>query len=144
MADQVFIIRTKKKMLKAGKPTCHVSTCNREDCKTSGVCQIAVENKRTLLQNKALHKYLSLLATALNEAGWDMKRTLKPGIEIPWTEEMVKTHLWKSVQEVMLAKESTTELTTKEVNDVYEVVDRHLSQTTGVHVEFPKDEEKPR
>ena len=130
-------------MLKAGKNICHVSTCNREDCKTSGVCQIVVENKRTLLQNKALHKYFSLLATALNEAGWDMKKTLKPGIEIPWTEEMVKTHLWKSVQEVMLDKESTTELTTKEVNEVYEIVDRHISQTTGVHVEFPKDEEKP-
>ncbi len=72
-----------------------------------------------------------------------MKKTLKPGIEIPWTEEMVKTHIWKTVQSVMFEKDSTTKLTTKEVNEVYAVVDRHLSEKTGVHVEFPKDEEKP-
>ena len=101
------------------------------------------EEQRTLLQNKAMYKYFDLLAEALNDAGWDMKKTLKPGIEIPWTAEMVKTHIWKSVQKVMLDKESTTELTTKEVNEVYEVVDQHLSQTTGVHVKFPKDEGKP-
>ncbi len=104
---------------------------------------IITEEERTELQNKALHVYFRLLATALNDAGWDMKKTLKPGIEIPWTEEMVKTHLWKPVQKVMLEKESTTKLNTKQVNQVYEVIDRHLSDKTGVHVEFPKDESKP-
>lgn len=98
---------------------------------------------RTELQNNAVHVYFRLLAKALNDAGWDMKKTLKPGIEIPWTEEMVKTHIWKAVQSAMFEKDSTTKLTTKEVNEVYAVVDRHLSEKTGVHVEFPKDEAKP-
>ena len=101
------------------------------------------EQQRTILQNKSLYLYFRLLAKALNEAGWDMKKTLKEEVEIPWTEEMVKTHLWVPIQEIMLEKHSTTEMTTKEPSEVYAVLDRHLSSKTGVHVEWPKDEQKP-
>ena len=100
------------------------------------------ENKRTLQQNRALHLYFQLLAEALNDAGLDMRKTLKPGVEIPWTEESVKTHLCKEVMKVMFDKESTNDLTTGEVSQVYEVVDRHLSQSTGVHVPFPCEEKQ--
>lgn len=101
------------------------------------------EEQRTILQNKALHKYFELLAEALNNAGWDMKKTLKEEVEIPWTKESVKNHLWRPIQEIMLSKHSTTELNTKNPSEIYAVLDRHLSSKTGVHVEFPKDEGKP-
>ena len=101
------------------------------------------DQQRTVLQNKALHKYFELLATALNDAGWDMKKTLKQEVDIPWTKEMVKEHLWRPIQEIMLAKHSTTEMNTKDPSEIYAVLDRHLSSKTGVHVEFPKDEQKP-
>jgi hypothetical protein len=96
-----------------------------------------LERPRTTTQNKALHKYYSLLSDALNEAGYDMKKTLKESAEIPWTAEAVKLNIWKPVQDAMLDKKSTTELETTEVDEIYKVVDRHLSQKTGVHVEFP-------
>lgn len=96
----------------------------------------------TIPQRNALHLWFRQIANELNAAGWDMRKTLKPGVEIPWTEDSVKTHIFKEVMKVMFDKESTNDLTTGEVSQVYEVVDRHLSQSTGVHVPFPC-EEKP-
>ena len=100
------------------------------------------EEQRTILQNKALHKYFELLAEALNNAGWDMKKTLKEEVEIPWTKEMVKNHLWRPIQEIMFAKQSTTEMNTKDPSDVYALLDRHLSSKTGVHIPWPNNEDQ--
>ena len=96
--------------------------------------------QRTSQQNKALHKYFTLLADELNAAGYDMRRTLKPGVDIPWSPELVKQYLWKSIQEAMLGSDSTRELTTKEIGQVYDVLNKHLGETTGVHVAFPSKE----
>jgi len=100
-----------------------------------------VKNKRTLRQNSALHKYFELLAIALNEAGWDMRRTLKQDVYIPWTPENVKEHLWRPIQKAQLNKESTTDLDTKEIDIVFETLNRHLAEVTGVHEPFPSIQE---
>jgi len=99
-----------------------------------------MSDQRTLRQNRALHKYFSMLADALNDAGLDMKKTLKPEIEIPWTPENVKNHLWRPIQEAYLTKESTTELETPDVQKVYKVLDRYLAEKHGVSIAFPCDE----
>jgi len=93
--------------------------------------------KRTLQQNKAMHKYFTMVAESLNDAGYDMKKTLKPEVEIPWTPASVKSHLWKPIQEAMMLKDSTTELQTDQVSAVYSVLSRHLSAKLGVNVPFP-------
>lgn len=98
------------------------------------------EKQRTTQQNKALHKFYSELALALNEAGLDMKRTLKPEIDIPWNGDTVKDYLWRPIQQAQLGKESTKELTTKEIDAVYDTLNRHLGDKLGVHVEFPSIE----
>lgn len=95
--------------------------------------------QRTLKQNKSLHKYFSLLAEELNNAGLDMKHVLT--VDIPWTPENIKEWIWKPVQKAQLVKESTTELTTAEVNKVYETVNRLMGDKFGIHVPFPSDEE---
>lgn len=100
-----------------------------------------MSNQRTLRQNASLHKYFELLARELNESGYDMKRTLKPGIDIPWSPDTVKEYLWKPIQNAQLMKESTTELTTKDIDIVYDTLNRHLAEKTGVHVEFPSNEQ---
>ena len=97
------------------------------------------EYQRTIRQNKAMHKYFTLLAEELNSAGLDMKKVLKPGVDIPWTNESVKEHLWRPIQEVMTGKHSTTELGTVDPGEVYKVLDRHISEKFGVHVEFPSN-----
>ena len=96
--------------------------------------------QRTSQQNKSLHLYFTLLADELNAAGYDMRRTLKPGVDIPWTPELVKQYLWKGIQEAMLGSDSTRGLTTKEIDQVYDVLNKHLGETTGVHVAFPTKE----
>jgi hypothetical protein len=96
---------------------------------------------RTRQQNKALHLYYTFLANALNDAGLDMRKTLKPEIEIPWTPETVKEFLWRPIQRAQLQKESTTELTTKELDEVLETLSRHLGEKFGLSVPFPSIEE---
>lgn len=92
---------------------------------------------RTLSQNAALHKYCQDVANELNEAGLDMRKVLKPGISIPWNQNSVKRHLWRPIQEAMFDKLSTTKLETKEVSEVYEVLNRHMAEKFGISVEFP-------
>lgn len=99
------------------------------------------QQSRTPKQNKALHLFFRLLADELNGAGLDMKKTLKPEIEIPWNEENIKEFLWRPIQKAVLGKESTTELEGGEIDKVYEVLNRHLGDKLGVHVAFPSIED---
>ena len=101
---------------------------------------MSVDKPRTLTQNAALHLYFTHLADELNKAGFDMKRTLKQSAEIPWSPDLVKQYLWKPSQNVMLDKESTTQLTTKEIDEVLDVLTRHLGEKLGISVEFPSVE----
>lgn len=97
---------------------------------------------RTLKQNDSLHLYYELLATALNDAGLDMKKVLKPHVNISWNKENIKTYLWKPLQKAITGKESTKELDkVSEITEIYEHLNRHLSEKFGVSVPFPKKEE---
>lgn len=80
-----------------------------------------------------------MLADELNFAGLDMKKTLKPEIDIWWTPESIKNYLWRPIQKAMTIKESTTELTTDEVNKIYKVLDKFTSEKHHIHLEFPSE-----
>lgn len=97
--------------------------------------------QRTKKQNRALHKYFTMLAERLNDAGLDMKKVLKPTVEIPWTSDSVKTHLWKPIMEAMYEITSTTEMTTGQVTKVYETINRHMAEKFGLSEPFPSIEE---
>jgi hypothetical protein len=100
------------------------------------------EKKRTPQQNRAMHLAFKLLADRLNDAGFDMKKTLKPEIAIPWTEESIKEHLWRPVQIALFNKQSTAELTTKEIDPIYETLIKFLAQKHLIDgVPFPSIEE---
>lgn len=101
--------------------------------------QLSLEKKRTLQQNKAIHVLFKMISDALNDAGLDLHAVLKSGIDIPWTPIMVKEVMWKSVLLIMKNKKSTTEMTTKEIDEVFDVVNRQLS-LMGLTVEFPSVE----
>jgi stalled ribosome rescue protein Dom34 len=97
--------------------------------------------KRTIQQNKALHKYFDNLAKSLNSAGLDMKTVLKPGVDIPWSKESVKEFIWKPIQRAYKIKDSTTALETKDINIIYETITRHLGEKFGITEPFPSIEE---
>jgi len=63
-------------------------------------------------------------------------------IEIPWTETAVKEGIWKPIQMALYNKVSTTELTTAEVNQVYEAVEDALASRLSPWepVPFPSEE----
>lgn len=96
------------------------------------------EKQRTTRQNNALHLYFEMLAEALNDAGLDMKKMMKA--DIPWNAYNVKNELWRPIQEAMLGKKSTTQLTTKEIDQVYDTLNRLLGERKGVHVPWPSIE----
>lgn len=98
--------------------------------------------KRTCQQNKAIHKYLTMLADALNDAGLDIQHTLSKPLDLPWNEHTAKELIWRQVQRAATGKESTTELDSREVDEVYRVIDRHMAQTHGISVPFPSDEDR--
>jgi hypothetical protein len=84
----------------------------------------------------------SQVAGELNDAGWDMKKVLKPEVEIPWNLDLAKEFLWRPIQAAMFQKESTTEPTTSEYVQVYEVLNRHLANKFGVSVPWPTGREQ--
>lgn len=90
--------------------------------------------QRTSRQNRSLHKFCQQLADILNDAGYDMKRTLKHDVEIPWTMENVKNHLWRPIQTALTEKESTVDLDTVEPSQIHQVLSRHLASKLGVTV----------
>lgn len=90
------------------------------------------DKQRTLQQNKALHKLFGQLADVLNDSGHDMKAVLKPDVDIPWTPESVKNHLWRPIQEIMLDVESTSDCSTVDYKPIYDTLSRHLSQKLGI------------
>lgn len=97
-------------------------------------------DKRTIQQNKALHKYFELLANKLAESGLDMRKVLKPEVEIPWTKEAVKECMYKPVMEAMFHVEHTSMLDTRQISQVYEVLNRHTAEKLGISVDWPSDE----
>ena len=96
--------------------------------------------KRTLTQNKALWLFFQNLADTLNAAGYDMKKTLKHDVEIPWTKQSIHDHLWVPIQVAMIGKSSTTEMNTVEPSEIYEVLNRHLGEKMGIFVQWPSYE----
>ena len=95
------------------------------------------EKQRTLRQNNSLHKYFELVANALNDGGWDVQMVIKHQMDIPWSPIMVKELIWRGAQKVHLKKESTADLTTREIDIVYDIVNRYLAEKFGITEPFP-------
>ena len=72
---------------------------------------IRTGDTRTKMQNRSMHKYFSLLASQLNERGFDMQLVLNQDISVPWTEALIKELIWRPVQ-----LEKTEEASTAQKN----------------------------
>lgn len=95
-------------------------------------------HKRTVQQNKALHKFCEEVANELNSQGITVQKFLDHTVELDWNKDTVKNLIWKPIQKALTDKGSTTEL--DKVNDIgliWEHINRHLSITFGISVEWP-------
>ena len=98
--------------------------------------------QRTIKQNSALHLWLTRLAAVLNAAGLDMKKVLKPSVDIPWTQDSAKEYLWRPIQIAMSGEVSTATADKDDYLQTYETLNRHLSIKFGVSLEWPTSEDK--
>jgi regulator of replication initiation timing len=99
------------------------------------------EKKRTLVQNNALHQYFSMVAQELNDAGYTVQLVLKEKIDLDWDTHKVKELLWKPAQQAIVRKQSTTDLDkVKDIDLVYDHINRHLGEKFGISVPFPSKE----
>jgi len=131
MQGEFFHIRSKHQL---DNLVAHLS---KQDIGEFGYQVQVKTGKRSTKQNAAIHVFFKLLADELNDAGLDMKRTLKEETDIPWSPALVKEFLWKPVQDAAIGKKSTTQLDRAQVSHVYEILTRYLGQKFGVSVPFP-------
>jgi hypothetical protein len=103
------------------------------------ICELKGKKKtRSLLQNSALHLYFDIISHNLNEIGLTyMYRGLnKAEIEMQYTAILVKEMIWRPIQIALFEKQSTTELTTIEINTIIDVLSKFFSER-GVYIPFP-------
>ncbi len=93
-------------------------------------------SKRTNQQNKALHVLFELVADEFENNGIGMSIFAKLPINIPVSADAVK-RLWQEIQMAQVNKKKTSNLTTKEVDLVYETFNRMLAESCHLHVAFP-------
>lgn len=90
---------------------------------------------RTSKQNRAMHQYFRLVADALE--GTDMREFFSQGFDLYWTPENVKEFLWKKIQFALLGKTHTKELSSLEVDKVYEIMAKVLAEKAQIDIPFP-------
>ena len=100
---------------------------------------------RTQTQNRCIHKYCSMLAVALNEAGYYRRKKLfGNNVELPWTMSSIKEDVWHVVQYAMFphaisdkGEPASSKLNTVEVGEVYKIISQNVAAERGVDVPWP-------
>ena len=94
--------------------------------------------QRTVQQNKCLHSYLAQLADALNGAGYDVTDGKVIRLPVAFTPENVKEMIFKKVMMSLYPdKTSTTELSTTEIQTVYENLNKFTAEKFGIGLDWP-------
>ena len=97
-----------------------------------------MEKPRTTLQCHSFHLWLERLAESLNDAGYTqdvLLRALK--VKAPVTKDSLKRDIAHGIIQAMFEKDSTAKLTSKEIQELYQVMDQNISEVTGVTVAWP-------
>ena len=94
--------------------------------------------KRTIPQNKSLHKLFDDISRECNNQGIDQKTLLEDltGYEAPVTPEFIK-EVWKSIMWTMYRTTSTTQLESHQYSEVYDVFNKFLAEQYGIHCPLP-------
>jgi len=125
------------------KPEEIESTCLKIGLSKS-ITKAVIDNlpkKRSSQENRALHVLFQNIAYELNRLGLEFTFRGIKGMEIEttYTPEIVKQFLWKPLQDALLKKSSTTQLTHNDIGLIFEILGKHFAER-GVVIDFPSME----
>ena len=97
----------------------------------------------TTLQNSSIHKFFAIITDALNEMGQEFCYTGLKGLNLSvrYTPYIVKEFFWRPIQIAMYEIESTTKLTTIQIDGIADVIIKFFGDK-GVLVQFPDRKNK--
>jgi hypothetical protein len=88
-------------------------------------------------QIKAVHAYCDHVARDMNATGIDMQHVLSGAkLSIPPTGKMLYHIMWKPIQTAMLQKADLPSVGKYEVDQIYQVMARHLVEAHDIDVRF--------
>ena len=94
--------------------------------------------KRTVQQNKSLHLWLHMLADELNASGQSLGDGKLVRLPVRYTAENLKEHVLKPYMNALWPeKDSTTQLNTVELQELYRDLDQIIAERSGVTVAWP-------
>ncbi len=101
----------------------------------------AIITTRTGLQNKSLHLWLSRLADELNGSGQSLGDGIVIKVPVAFTGDNLKENCLKPLMTALYPdKESTTQLSTVEIQDLYMRLDQIIAERSGCSVAWPSEE----
>lgn len=100
-----------------------------------------MDKPRSLAQNRSLHKFFDQVAQVLAEHGVTLTDLLTAFRQDPPPPKgnNIKD-IWRNLQKDLFSKQSTTEITSKEMNELYEYFHKTVAELTGESIEFPSEE----
>lgn len=101
------------------------------------------EKQRSAAQNRSLHSALTEIAADLQQQGIERRNIVDAleGYEAPITMEFLK-EVYKTICYTMYGKTSTTDLTTKQMVDSWEVFSKFMAENYGVTYFWPSQDAK--
>jgi hypothetical protein len=76
----------------------------------------------------------------MTEQGLDLRKVLKPSVEITPTMELVKEYLFRPIMQAKYKKDSTADLTTIELQGVIQDLDRFFLSQHKINLPFPSED----
>jgi hypothetical protein len=92
---------------------------------------------RTFKQNNALHLLFTRLADGLNDAGFGIPHPMNSEMEMPYSQESVKTLLWTPIIQSIYSTTRSSHLDTEQLSHAAEVMIDAVNLSTGVYIPFP-------
>lgn len=80
------------------------------------------------------------LSTELNDRGLYVQQVLKPSWDIMWTPELVKDNIVRPIAEVVAKTNHTHQLSTKQLQEVIDIIDKNLLSKFDVDLPFSEED----
>ena len=113
-----------------------------EDQVEQGIDRVYTIQKmdRTYRQNRTIHLLFRQMATALNDAGFEISHPFKPDLDIPWSEHSVKELLYRPIITSYFKVDRSSLLDTAQLSESMDILVDAVNRNTGVHVPIPSQE----